>query len=36
MDALSQSAVNDPLSAVCRMVTEARKNGMIGAEEAET
>jgi integrase len=34
MDALSPSTVNVRLSAVRKMVTEARKNGMIGAEEA--
>jgi len=34
MDALSPSTVNVRLSAVRKMVFEARKNGMIGAEEA--
>jgi integrase len=34
MDALSPSTVNVRLSAVRKMVYEARKNGMIGAEEA--
>jgi site-specific recombinase XerC len=34
MDALSPSTVNVRLSAVRKMVLEARKNGMIGAEEA--
>ncbi len=34
MDALSPSTVNVRLSAVRKMVSEARKNGMIGAEEA--
>jgi len=34
MDALSSSTVNVRLSAVRKMVFEARKNGMIGAEEA--
>ena len=34
MDALSPSTINVRLSAVRKMVTEARKNGMIGAEEA--
>jgi site-specific recombinase XerC len=34
MDALSPSTVNVRLSAVRKMVTEARKNGMIGAEDA--
>jgi integrase len=34
MDALSPSTVNIRLSAVRKMVFEARKNGMIGAEEA--
>ncbi|MBB5061005.1 integrase [Granulicella aggregans] len=36
MDALSPSTVNVRLSAVRKMVFEARKNGMIGAEEAAT
>jgi hypothetical protein len=34
MDALSPSTVNLRLSAVRKMVFEARKNCMIGAEEA--
>ena len=34
MDALSPSTVNVRLSAVRKMVSEARKNGMLGAEEA--
>jgi integrase len=34
MDSLSPSTVNVRLSAVRKMVVEARKNGMIGAEEA--
>jgi integrase len=34
MDALSPSTVNVRLSAVRKMVFEARRNGMIGAEEA--
>jgi integrase len=34
MDALSPSTVNVRLSAIRKMVFEARKNGMIGAEEA--
>jgi len=34
MDALSLSTVNLRLSAVRKMVSEARKNGMLGAEEA--
>jgi len=34
MDALSPSTVNVRLSAVRKMVVEARKNGMLGAEEA--
>jgi integrase len=34
MDALAPSTVNVRLSAVRKMVFEARKNGMIGAEEA--
>jgi hypothetical protein len=34
MDALSPSTVNVRLSAVRKMVFEARKNCMIGAEEA--
>jgi integrase len=34
MDALSPSTINVRLSAVRKMVFEARKNGMIGAEEA--
>src|SRR6202167_6748929 len=34
MDALSPSTVNARLSPVRKMVCEARKNGMIGAEEA--
>ena len=34
MDALSRSTINVRLSAVRKMVFEARKNGMIGVEEA--
>ena len=34
MDALSPSTINVRLSAVRKMVSEARKNGMLGAEEA--
>ena len=34
MEALSPSTVNVRLSAVRKMVSEARKNGMLGAEEA--
>jgi integrase len=34
MDALSPSTVNVRLSAIRKMVSEARKNGMLGAEEA--
>ncbi len=34
MDELSSSTVNVRLSAVRKMVSEARKNGMLGAEEA--
>ena len=34
MDALSPSTVNVRLSAVRKLVSEARKNGMLGAEEA--
>src|SRR5271154_575472 len=34
MDALSPSTVNVRLSAVRKMVSEARKDGMLGAEEA--
>ena len=36
MEALSPSTVNVRLSAVRKMVSEARKNGMLGAEEAAT
>src|SRR5271154_501703 len=36
MEALAPSTVNVRLSAVRKLVTEARKNGMIGAEEAAT
>jgi site-specific recombinase XerC len=34
MDKLSPSTVNVPLSAMRKLVTEARRNGMLGAEEA--
>ena len=35
LDALSSSTVNVRLSAIRKMVSEARKNGMLGSEEAE-
>ena len=34
MDKLSPSTVNVRLSAMRKLVTEARRNGMLGAEEA--
>jgi site-specific recombinase XerC len=34
MESLSPSTINVRLSAVRKMVEEARKNGMLGAEEA--
>jgi site-specific recombinase XerC len=36
MDGLAASTINVRLSAVRKMVAEARRNGMIGAEEAAT
>jgi hypothetical protein len=34
MESLSPSTINVRLSAVRKLVSEARKNGMLGAEEA--
>jgi hypothetical protein len=36
MESLSPSTINVRLSAVRKMIGEARKNGMLGAEEAAT
>src|SRR6266404_1415655 len=36
MESLSPSTINVRLSAVRKLVSEARKNGMLGAEEAAT